>query len=134
MNEELKEEYMNIPVELRAVLFDLERSFGLKVGGGQVFSDIRSLRELVDVRYAFIFISNTYYGFSQRIISEWIGVKMGLVHHAKKTVRGLMNTNTMYRNRMFNVAVNNGIMDLVYEITKTTDDKRKRQIFRDLEQ
>jgi len=116
----MRKEYWKIPSEIRLVLFDLERVFALEVGGGAVF-DKSSKREVSDTRHAFIYIANLHYGFSQDIVCEWIHVRQGIVFNAKKKVAENIRFNIMYRNRLFNVAVDNGIMSLIYEISGVAD-------------
>ena len=121
-------EYLAMPPEIMMLLFDLERAWGFTVGDGEIFKNTSSVREYVDVRYAFAYIANVNYGFSQKTVCDWIGIKQGLMHHAKTTVATNLEYNTMYRNRMFKIAVDNGIMDLVFKITEIADNGRKRKI------
>lgn len=118
-------DYDRIPPELRLILYGLERAFYVDVGNGEVFKK-NSKREISDVRHSFIYIANMHFDASQELVCKWIQAKQGIVFNAKRRVVENITNNIPYRNKLYNVAMDNGITTLVLEISKIADERERK--------
>jgi len=122
---ELSPEYMALNDELRSLLFTIERYCGLEVGGGRVFNDMTKRREIADTKHIFSFIAITYLAYTHKQVMAWMGIKyLSNITYAINRIIELIEYNPAYRNRMYNVAINNGIMGLLRDIEDIVDNSK----------
>ncbi len=122
------DQYMELNNELRSLLFTIEKRCGLKVGGGRVFTDVTKRREIADVKHIFIFVSIKYLGYTHRQVMGWLSINyISNVTYALKRLPGLIEHNTAYRNRLYNIAIENGVMELIYDIINIVDNSKNER-------
>lgn len=118
----IDDKYEKLNPELRMLMFSVEMYCGVEVGGGRVFNDTTKRREVSDVRHMFAYISITYLEYTHNQIREILGMKYDSnITYAVNRVEELMSISKAYRNRMYNIAWDNGVMGLVRHIIKMTD-------------
>lgn len=119
--------YEELNPELRMLLFSIERSCGVEVGDGRVFYDTTKRREVSDVRHIFAYISITYLEYTHSQVRQFLGIKYDSnLTYAQDRVKSLIEFNTAYRNRLYNIAWDNGVIGLVKHIIEL----EKRNIIR----
>jgi len=123
--------YLFLPDDLRCIVFDLESVMGVPVGGGKVFkvssdSGGRVLsNEDAFIRMAALFIGNKHLNYSNSYLAEKFGLSKPMITYANNVIRGFLETNPRFRRKLFNVAIDNGIMDLVNEIEQIEAKREK---------
>ena len=119
--EEIREEYRKLNDELRMLLFSIEKVCGLGQGDGEVFSEVRKIREVVDARHIFCYIAIKYLEYSHQRVRNWMGMNYtSNVTYAIGRVDDLIRYNVAYRNRVYNVAVECGIVPLINYVVHIT--------------
>jgi hypothetical protein len=84
-------------------------------------------RELSDVKHIFAFIAIGYLEYTHKQVKEYLGMKYDSnINYARKRIIELIEFNRVYRNRIYSVAVDNGILGLVYDIIKIVDENDNR--------
>lgn len=123
---QMTEEYEVLNPECLQLLFSIERYCGVTVGGGRVFESGKR-KEIVDVRHIFSFIAITYLEYTHKQVREWFGMKYDSnVNYARKHIAGLIENNVAYRNRVYNIAVDNGIMGLIFDVIELVEKDNNR--------
>ena len=123
----MDEAYKELNPELKMLLFSIEQSCGLKAGGGRVFNETTKRREVADVKHIFAFIAIGYLEYTHKQVREFLAIKYDSnINYGRKRVVGLIAYNRVYRNRIYTIAVDNGILPLVYDIIEATDNNRNR--------
>lgn len=116
------EEYDELNKELKMLLYSVEQVCGLEVGGGEVFTDMTRRKEIADTKHIFIYIAIIHLEYSHMQLKNWLGIKyLSNITYALSRVEGLIKYNVAYRNRIYNVAVDMGIMTLIYHIIRIVD-------------
>ncbi len=114
--------YKKLNPELKMLLYSIERACGVEVGDGRVFTDTTRRKEVSDIRHFFCYIAVTYLEYTHRQVRDYLGIKYDSnITHAIQRVDDLIRFNTAYRNRLYNIAIDNGIMGLVFYIIKVVD-------------
>lgn len=112
--------------ELRMLMFSIERVCGVEVGCGRVFNEKTKRKELSDVRHIFCFIAVVHLEYSHSQIRRFIGYKYDSnVNYAIRRMLRMIEYNIAYRNRIYNISIELGIMGLTYQVIKIIDKKRK---------
>ena len=123
MKTENKEEnmYLFLPNDLRFVVFDLESEMGVAVGSGKMFRSRTGQGRTLSgedslIRMASLHIGNKYLNYSDSFLAEKFSSSVSLIHYSNKAIRNLLEANPRFRKKIFNVAIQNGIIDLANEI------------------
>ena len=118
----MHEAYNSFNKELKMLLFSVEQACGLKAGGGRVFTEKSKRREIADVKHIFSFIAIGYLEYTHKQVREFMHIKYDSnINHGRKRIVDLIRYNRVYRNRIYTIAVDNGILPLVYDIIEATD-------------
>lgn len=116
---------MELNDELRSLLFTIEKYCGLTVGGGRIFYDMTKRREVADVKHIFAFVAIKYLAYTHRQVQEYMGIKyVSNITYAMARIVELIEYNVPYRNRLYNIAIENGIMVMVRDIIDVVDNKK----------
>ena len=108
--------YDNLNPELRMLLFSIESSCGVEVGGGDVFLD-DNRKEISDIKHIFAFIAITYLEYTHRQVRIFMKFKYDSnITYALKRVEDLIAFRPSYRNRIYNISIDNGVIGLVKHI------------------
>lgn len=119
-------QYDPLNPELKMLLFSIEKACGVQQGGGRVFTDKTKRREIADVKHIFAFIAITYLEYTHKQVREWLSVKYDSnINHARRRIADLVEFNPAYRNRVYGIAIENGVMPLVNDIIEITDKNKK---------
>ena len=122
MEGKIEDAYRELNPELRMLLFTVEKVCGLEVGGARVFNEERKIREVVDARYIFMYVSVRYLEYSHGQICDFLKLKWkSSVANGVARVEEMIRYNVAYRNRVYNIAVECGVMPLVKHIINIVD-------------
>ena len=109
-------EYSELNDELRVLLFTIERICGVNQGGGE-FKGSSIHREIVDVRHIFSYIAIVHLAYTHRQVKEWMGFKsLSNITYALNRIRNMIEYDVPYRNRLYNIAIECGVMGLLKQI------------------
>lgn len=117
--------YNDLNDELRLLLFDIEKYFGEEVGSGRVFKDRAVDNSISEIKQVFTFIAKVYLGYTGTQVKNCMNYKyLSNVSYAINRIGGLLEFNRPLRNRLYNIAIDNSIMGLVYDIIDIIDNKK----------
>ncbi len=126
----MDEAYKSLNPELRMLIFTIEQSCGVTPGGGRVFTETTKRREIADIKHIFAFIAIGYLCYTHRQVREYLGIKHDSnINYARKRIVSLIEYNSVYRNRVYSIAVENGILSLVYDIIRIVDNNQSKVRF-----
>jgi len=123
--ETLPKGYSVLNKELMMLMFSIEKACGVGAGSGKVWNKQGSVRsEVSDVKHIFAYIAITYLGYTYKQVRDFLGMKYDSnITYAISRVEDLIMYNIAYRNRLYSIAVDCGIMGLIYHIIKVVDGK-----------
>jgi hypothetical protein len=116
----MKEQYSELNEELLVLLFTIERICGAKVGGGEFKGRVE--REFVDVRHIFSYIAIVHLAYTHKQVKLWMGFKsLSNITYALRRIRQFIEYDVPYRNRLYNIAIECGVMGLLKDVIKEVD-------------
>jgi len=128
----MDERYALLNPELKMLLFCVERSCGLIVGGGEVFSYLKT-KDISSVRHIFAYIAIIHLEYTHAQVKKFLEIKYDSnVNYALTKVPELIKYRPAYRNRIYNIAIEMGIMGLIYHIIRVID-KDKYVFLKDID-
>ena len=117
----MDEKYTVLNPELKMLLFCAEKACGVIVGGGEVFSRLKT-KDISSVRHIFAYIAIIHLEYSHTQVRKFLGVTYDSnVNYALTRVPNLIRYRPAYRNRIYNIAIEMGIMSLIYYIIRVVD-------------
>lgn len=119
---ELSDQYKALTQELLILTFSIERYCGLEIGSGDIFKGNCRRREIADAKHIFAFVAINYWEYTHLQVRNYLGIKYDSnITYGKQRVLDLIETNRAYRNRLYNISVENGIIGLIYDIMEIVD-------------
>ncbi len=120
-------QYKNLNNECLMLLFSIEKACGIKAGNGMVFTQKTKHREIADVKHIFAFIAITYLEYTHRQVRGFIGINYDSnINYGRRRIATIIEYNRAYRNRIYGIAVENGILGLVFDIINIVDKGNNR--------
>jgi hypothetical protein len=121
---------MMLPTDLRLIVFDMEHEMGVDIGGGELFirkeGRGRSLtNEASYVRLVALYIGSKYLNYGSTMLADRFQVDKSMVNYAKKSVSNDVLYNTTARRKIYNISIQNGLVDLANEIREIEVEREK---------